>query len=65
MVAGRPGSALSNLVEYIHGLLLADAEFDLPAIQSFFKDAIDYVGLSAYIPQSSIRFEVFTRYGID
>lgn len=36
---------------------LPAAEFDLPAIQAFF-DSIDYVGLSAYIPQSNIRFEV-------
>ncbi|KAL4438699.1 hypothetical protein ABPG77_006303 [Micractinium sp. CCAP 211/92] len=31
-------------------------EFDLPAIQSLFN-AIDYVGLSAYIPQSDIHFQ--------
>ncbi|KAL4440114.1 hypothetical protein ABPG75_003115 [Micractinium tetrahymenae] len=31
-------------------------EFDLPAIQSMFS-AIDYVGLSAYIPQANINFQ--------
>lgn len=34
----------------------AAAEFDLPSIQSLFK-AIDYVGLSAYIPQSDTHFQ--------
>lgn len=34
------------------------AEFDLPSIQDFFTGpAVDFVGLSAYIPQADVRFE--------
>ena len=36
-------------------------EFDLPAIQAFFNTAIDFVALSAYIPQASPRFQVGGR----
>ena len=32
-------------------------EFDLPSIQALFR-AVDYVGLSAYIPQANVRFQV-------
>lgn len=34
------------------------AEFDLPAIQDFFKNSIDYVSLSAYVPQATVDFQV-------
>ena len=47
-------------------LLLAGravAEFDLPAIQALFNSAVDYIGLSAYIPQASVRFEVSQVFG--
>lgn len=34
------------------------AEFDLPAIQDFFRKAIDFVSLSAYVPQATVDFQV-------
>lgn len=39
-------------------LSLFAAEFDLPAIQDFFKNSIDYVSLSAYVPQATVDFQV-------
>ena len=51
------GGAAQERASLLLPLPLLAAEFDLPAIQDFF-DSIDYVGLSAYIPQSNTRFEV-------
>lgn len=41
-----------------------ESEFDLPAIQALFNSAVDYIGLSAYIPQASVRFEACALEGL-
>ncbi|EFN52791.1 hypothetical protein CHLNCDRAFT_138435 [Chlorella variabilis] len=50
--------------EYLAKFPAAFEEFDLPAIQALFNSAVDYIGLSAYIPQASVRFEACALEGL-
>ncbi|PRW39302.1 Palmitoyl-monogalactosyldiacylglycerol delta-7 chloroplastic [Chlorella sorokiniana] len=45
------------LAQFPAAFEVVKGEFDLPAIQNFFRNAIDFVSLSAYVPQATIDFQ--------